>query len=256
MRFPAGNGHTEVGAAAGGRPEGGPAIPRLRAVRLLALALLGFAGSFGTGCSELPPSITGKVPNDLIKLIDLDKDQVAGKWTKDDSGLKTSTTSFGRVQIPYIPGQEYDVKLVCQRSGVTDMIAVGLVKGDAQFIVGIDGSTKVTASGLDRLDNKPFSDNETTAKKTVLSNDKASTILIQVRDTSLVVQVDGNTLIEWKIKDKDGKDTNKPLDYSRLTLFPEWKVPLGKAMFIGAFSEYTITTLELTNQTKGGKFLR
>jgi hypothetical protein len=210
----------------------------------------------GAGCSQLPPSVTGKVPIDLVALIDLDKDQVKGKWTKDDSGLHSTTVSFGEVQIPYIPGSEYDVKLVCQRSGNVDMIALGLLKGGTQFVVGIDGSAGPTASGLDRLDGKPFNDNETTKKQVSLDNSKASTILVQVRDTSLNVTVDGNSVIAWSIKDKDGKETNKPLDYSRLSLFQEWKVPLGKSMFLGAFSDYAITTLELTNVTKAGKYLR
>lgn len=210
----------------------------------------------GSGCSQLPPSVTGKVPIDLLAMIDLDKDQVKGKWTKDDSGLHTTATSFGAVTIPYLPGEEYDVTCVCQRSGNVDMIALGLVKGSVPFVVGIDGTVNVTGSGLDRLDGKSFIDNETTKKQTTLDNTKSSTIIVAVRNVSLVVTVDGNTLIEWKIKDKDGKDTGKPLDYSRLSLFPEWKVPAGKSMFIGAFSEYAITSLQVTPVTKAGKFLR
>jgi len=238
------------------------AVPRgnslqfLRRSRPWVLGGLVLLGILGTGCTQLPPSVTGKVPTDLLQLIDLDKDQIKGKWTKDDAGLHSTTTSFGGVVIPYIPGEEYDVKLVCQRSGNVDMIALGLLKGSTQFVVGIDGTSSVTASGLDRLDGKAFNDNETTVKKTALDNSKSSTILVQVRNTSLVVTVDGSSLIEWKIKDKDGKDTNKPLDYSRLSLFQEWKVPAGKSLFVGAFSDYTISTLELTNVTKAGRFLR
>jgi hypothetical protein len=221
-----------------------------------AMMLTALMLSLGVGCTDLPPSVTGKVAKDLTALVDLDKDMVKGKWTKDDSGLHTTTTSFGRLQIPYIPGQEYDVKLVTQRSGAVDMIALGLMKGDVQFVVGIDGSTRYVSSGIDRVDGKPFADNPFTVKKTVLSNDKASTILVQVRDLSLTVVVDGTNLIEWKDKDKDGKETGKPINYGRLSLSPDWQVPLGKSLFVGAFSEYAITTLELTNITKAGKYLR
>jgi len=188
--------------------------------------------------------------------MDLDGDCVKGKWTKDDAGLHTTTTSFGRTQIPYIPGREYDVKLVCQRSGNVDMIALGLLKGDVQFVIGIDGSTRFVSSGIDRVDGKPFSENEFTVKKTVLDNSKSSTILVQVRDISLTVQVDGTTLFEWKDKDKAGKETGKPIAYERLSLSPDWNVPLGKALFLGAFSDYVVTTLELTNVNGRGKYLR
>jgi hypothetical protein len=221
-----------------------------------ALVLTALMLGQGIGCTDLPPSVTGKVAKDLTALVDLEKDMVKGKWTKDDSGLHTTTTSFGRLQIPYIPGQEYDVKLVTQRSGGVDMIALGLMKGDIQFVVGIDGSTRYVSSGIDRVDGKPFADNPFTVKKTILSNDKASTIMVQVRDLSLTVIVDGTNIIEWKDKDKDGKETGKPINYGRLSLSPDWQVPLGKSLFVGAFSEYAITTLELTNITKAGKYLR
>lgn len=209
-----------------------------------------------TSCSDLPPTVQGKVEKDLVALMDLDTDCVKGKWTKDDSGLHTTTTSFGRTQIPYVPGREYDVKLVCQRSGNVDMIAVGLLKGDIQFVIGIDGSTRYVSSGIDRVDGKPFSENEFAVKKTTLDNTKSSTILIAVRDISLTVTVDGTTLLEWKDKDKAGKETGKPLAYERLSMSPDWNVPLGKAMFLGAFTEYTVTALTVTNQTGRGKYLR
>ena len=235
-----------------GSPQGSGFGAARAAWGLIALVLC-----IASGCTDLPPTVQGKVAKDLVALMDLDGgDCVKGKWTKDDSGLHTTTTSFGELTIPYIPGEEYDVKLVCQRSGNVDMIALGLLKGATPFVVGIDGTVSVTASGLDRLDGKAFNDNETTVKKVALDNSKSSTILVQVRNTSLVVTVDGNSLIEWKLKDKDGKETGKPLDYSRLSLFQEWKVPPGKSMFVGAFSDYTISTLELTNVTKAGRFLR
>ncbi|HLY76175.1 MAG TPA: hypothetical protein VKU80_18895 [Planctomycetota bacterium] len=240
-------------------PEGMRASPGSTSFRVVARALGVLALLLGAvnGCSDLPPTVQGKVAKDLVALMDLDGgDCVKGKWTKDDSGLHTTTTSFGRTQIPYRPGSEYDVKLVCQRSGNTDMIALGLLKGDVQFVIGIDGSTRFVSSGIDRVDGKPFSENEFTVKKTVLDNSKASTILVNVRDTVLTVTVDGTTLFEWKDKDKAGKETGKPLDYSRLSLSPDWTVPLGKALFLGAFTEYTVTTLELTNVTNRGTYLR
>jgi hypothetical protein len=198
----------------------------------------------GTGCSELSPALTGKAPKDLLKLIDLDKDSVKGSWTLDDGGLKSPGASFSRVQIPYVPGDEYNVKLVAQRMLGTDMIALGLVKGGVQFVVGIDGSNKYVASGIDRIDNKPFSENETAVKRTLLSNDKASTIEVQVRNESIVVNVDGTKVVDWRG------------DYKRLSLFKEWKVPLGNSLFVGTFTQYTISTLELTNLTRGGSYLR
>jgi hypothetical protein len=250
---------------------GREAIPALRsgtvggwkgAVRQgsIALLLLGLAA-----CSELPASVTGKVPVDCIGLVDLDKDNVKGKWTKDDSGaLKTTTSPFGRVQVPYIPSDEYDVKITAQRTGsVVDALVVGLVKGGNEFAVIIDGATKATATGIDKFDGKSFTDNDLAQKKTFFT-DKASNITISVRNTSFNINIDGNDILTWKDKvkekDKDGKEvekeTGKPLDYARCTMIPEWKNPIGKCIFLGAFSEYTVSTFQIINQSKGGRYLR
>jgi hypothetical protein len=247
-----------TGGASPGNHQGMSKSPGSVGIRFSARALGLIAGLLcvASGCTDLPPTVAGKNPKDLIALMDLDTDCVKGKWTKDDSGLHTTTTSFGRTQIPYQPGKEYDVKLVCQRSGNVDMIALGLMKGNVQFVIGIDASTRFVSSGIDRVDGKPFSENEFTVKKTTLDNSKASTIIVQVRDISLTVTVDGTTLLEWKDKDKAGKETGKPLAYERLSLMPDWNVPLGKSLFLGAFSDYTVTTLELTNQTGRGNYLR
>ncbi|HXX92493.1 MAG TPA: hypothetical protein VEN81_02600 [Planctomycetota bacterium] len=226
---------------------------------MVAVGLLGLIG-----CSELPPSMTGKVPVDCMGLIDLDKDNVAGKWTKDDSGnLKTTTSPFGRCQVPYIPGEEYDVKVAAQRSNGTDGLVIGLVKGANQFAVVVDGATKAIGTGIDQLDKKSFVDNELACKKTFFA-DKVVNITIQVRNTSFVINVDGNDVLTWKdkekVKDKDGKETEKetgkPIDYGRCTLIPNWKNPLGKCIFIGAFSEFTISSFQVINQKGGGKYLR
>jgi hypothetical protein len=221
--------------------------------------------ALGTGCSQLPASITGKVPLSMFDLCDIDKDCVKGKWTKDDSGaVNTTTTSFGRLQAPYIPAMEYDCKVVAKRTGSTvDALVIGLIKGDVEFALVIDGATKAIATGIDKMDNKSFTDNDLAVKKTIFT-DKPSTIIVSVRNISFNVNIDGNDVITWKDKvkekDKDGKEvekeTGKPLDYSRLSMIPDWKNPLGKCVFLGAFSEYNITTWEITNVTGGGRFLR
>jgi hypothetical protein len=223
-------------------------------------------GLFGMmGCSELPVSMTGKVPVDCIGLIDLEKDNVAGKWTKDDSGnLKSITAPFGRVQVPYIPGAEYDVKVAAQRTAGSDGLVIGLTKGANQFAVVIDGATKAVATGVDQMDKKTFTDNELAVKKTFFT-DKVCNILVQVRDISFVINIDGNDVVTWKDKEKvknkdtgkeEDKETGKPLDYSRFSLIPNWKNPLGKCIFLGAFSEFTISSFQVINQKGGGKYLR
>ncbi len=192
-----------------------------------ALALLLCLASCATG-PKAPAAI------DLLKLIDPKRDAVDGAWAFDGGVLVTSTVSFGRLQVPYAPPPEYDVRMVAERRGPVNSIVLGLVAGGKQFAVVIDAFPRDTTSGVDRVDDKAFPDNETGFKGVLLAEGKASTIVASVRKGSLVVTVDGRKIVDWKA------------DYKRVSLYPNWKVPRADALFLGAWTTpYRIHSLDL-----------
>ena len=171
---------------------------------------------------------------DLLKLIDVKRDAVDGAWSFDGGVLVTSTVSFGRLQVPYAPPAEYDVRMVAERKGPVNSIVLGLVAGGKQFAVVIDAFPRDTTSGVDRVDDKAFPDNETGFKGVLLTEGKPSTLVVSVRKGSLAVTVDGRKIVDWKA------------DYKRVSLYPNWKVPRPDALFLGAWTTpYRIHSLEL-----------
>jgi hypothetical protein len=198
---------------------------------------------------ELPScslqTYSGSDTVDLLKRIDLGKDAVGGKWRFDGETLLTPAVRFGRIQIPYRPPEEYDVTLVAERLEGANSIVLGLVEGERQFALVIDAYDHDSASGLDQIDHRPFPETETAFKGRILTNGKPSTIRVAVRRTWLQVKVDEKSIIEWKA------------DYERVSLFPDWRVPLGKALFLGAWTApYRIHSLTLSPLSGPGVPLR
>ncbi len=195
--------------------------------RSLAAAALLAAGCAGLG--------GGPKTVDLLKLLDLPKNSVAGEWKLEGGVLATATQRFARLQIPYAPPAEYDLRAVVERKSGANSIVFGLVAGGRQFCAVLDAFERGTTSGIDLIDDKAFPDNETAFVGKVLENGKPAEVLISVRKDRLTFTVGGKKLSDWKA------------DYSRATLFPDWKVPDPKALFLGAWTApYHVTALEVT----------
>jgi hypothetical protein len=202
------------------------------------LALLGLPS-----CSLESYPASGTI--DLLKLIDVRKDAVGGKWRFDGATLIAPTVRFGRIQIPYRPPEEYDVTLVAERLEGANSVVLGLLAGERQFALVIDAFDHDTTSGLDLIDHRPFPETETAVKGRILTNGNPSTIRVAVRRTWVQVKVDEKSIIEWKA------------DFERVSLFPDWRVPLGKALFLGAWTApYRIHSLTLTPLSGPGVQLR
>jgi hypothetical protein len=181
----------------------------------------------------------------LIALIDLPKDKVVGEWAMDGGRLYcVEKVPFARIQIPYIPPEEYDVLAVVTRTENNECLQIGLVRGGAQFQAGFD-SWGGLMSGLNILDGKMLPESETCSRKTLFANDQPSTVICSVRKEGVKLTVDGRVVLDWK--STTGKLTNDPL----------WTVPNPKALYIGCWSsKYVISKLALTPVTGRGKRLR
>lgn len=188
-----------------------------------------------------------KVPEkvDLLQGLDFKKDAVLGKWAFEEKVLVAPTVRFGRLQIPYQPPEEYDVRLVAERKAGTDSIVLGLVGKGRQFAVVIDAFAKDPFSGVDRVDGKAFPDNETKHAGRVVENGKKVEIRASVRKDRLTITLDGKPLVDWKA------------DWSRVSLFEDWEVPDKGALFLGSWTApWHVHALELTPVTGEGRRTR
>jgi hypothetical protein len=162
---------------------------------------------------------------DLLKLIDLKKDSVAGTWTFEEGTLVTTGKPFERIQIPYIPPEEYDVVVVSDRKGGSNSLNLGLALGEVQFMVILDAQINgELASGLDLVDGVEFYRNVTCTKDNPFIGDKPNLVVCSVRKTRISVKVNGKRIIDWKA------------DTHRLSLFAQWKVPEKNTLFLGTWT--------------------
>jgi hypothetical protein len=186
-----------------------------------------------------------KKPVDLLKHIDPAKDAVAGTWAFEGTTLVASTVKFGRLQIPYAPPAEYDVRLVVERKAGANSVVLGLVAQGRQFVAVVDAFEKDPFSGIELIDGKAFPDNATGVPGRHLENGKKATLEYGVRKDRVTMAVNGRKIVDWKA------------DWEGLSLYKDWKMPRADALFLGAWTApYHIHEAALIPVSGEGKPLR
>lgn len=205
----------------------------------------------GTLLAALPAGArdSGGLPRegiDLLRLIDVEKDAVAGTWTLDGKTLVSPSLQFGRLAVPYVVPEEYDLRIVAERRGPGNSLSVGLSQGGRQFLVIFDGVEREPKTGLDLVDGKPFYDNATTYRGGVtFSEVRPTTVVIAVRQKRVLVLVDGRPVVDWKG------------DPARLSLWASWFMHRQDTLFLGAWtSPQRVRRMELFPVRGRGKPLR
>jgi hypothetical protein len=208
-------------------------------------ALLAFASLAASGEARDSSGLPRK-PIDLLHLIDVQKDSVAGPWTFDGATLVSPAVQFGRIAVPYVMPAEYDLRIVAERTPGGDSLAVGLVAEGRQFMAILDGGEREPRSGLDLIDKRPFYDNETTYRGGLaFGESRPSTVFISVRRRRVSVLVDRRYVINWEA------------DYSRISLYASWFMHRQDTLFLGAWtSPQRIHRLDLFPVGAPGKPLR
>lgn len=188
-----------------------------------------------TELDDMPKDIGGVV--NLLSLIDPKKDSVVGDWSKSGQYLVTPAANQARLQVPYIPSDEYDLCVVASHKTGNDALIIGLAKGDRQFEIVLDGWGGNT-SGIDLIDGKPGLVNGTAYYGKIFTDGKPRTIMCAVRKANVTVTVDGKTIINTKV------------DYTRVT--PYVKLPNPRALYVGSqMTSYQINELQLTPKSGG-----
>jgi hypothetical protein len=142
-----------------------------------------------------PPTVI-----DLLSLIDPSKDRIAGTWAFKDGGLHASDPkSNARLQVPYQPPEEYDLRVVYTRVRGKQGIIVALVGGGRPFgfvAAGLDGNNCVYA--FDRVDYQPYRSNSTTVRLPDIKLGQAYELVLQVRKDGATAFLDGKKITSLK----------------------------------------------------------
>lgn len=184
---------------------------------------------------------------DLLALVDLDKDQIQGKWSRDKSILESSKTPGARVELPYQAPEEYELVVVAQPLDEPNGLILGQRSGDHRFLVLLNYATgdQVPVSALENVDGKNVMRNTTTVQRRLMVKGRPSQIVCTVRKQSVTVTCDGHEVISWQG------------DSKQLSLSDYWKTPTEQAMFLGAYDcRYRFHRVTLTPLGGNGKTLR
>jgi hypothetical protein len=181
---------------------------------------------------------------DLLSLVDVEANSVSGRWKLVNGILSTPLEPEARLEFPYAPPEEYDLKLVVvRRSNEHRSFHIGLVGQSRRFVVTIDGFGG-SESALEFLDDKPSDEPGSVYSGWALKTRKPLAIDCSVRRKHLTVSVEGQKIIDWEA------------DYARLSLPPHWKTPNDLALFVGSWkSRFDIQEATLTPVTGTGTLI-
>jgi hypothetical protein len=176
----------------------------------------------------------------LLGMIDLKMDLCQGNWSTQGATLVSDGVAI--LEIPYVPPDEYDLKLKVERKGGSRNIIVGLVVGGRQVGIGIDQDE---ISGLARIDGKTPDQNETGYRGTLLPLNKERFLFVSVRKTGVAMTVDGQKIFDWKG------------EAGRLSRNPATPVRSNHVMYlVSAEAQFVIRQITLSPLSGPGKPLR
>jgi hypothetical protein len=183
---------------------------------------------------------------DLLALVDVKRDQVAGDWTLEDGRL-TSPKQYGaRIELPYVPPEEYELTIIAEPLDEPNGLILGQICGRQRFLAlasyDIGGEP---ASALENVGGKNVSANATTVRRTIFEQNRPSCLVCTVRKDAVTVTCDGHPLLEWKGDPKE------------LSLGDYWKTPHENVLFLGAYNcRYRFSRVTLVPLSGSGKPLR
>jgi len=191
---------------------------------------------------------------DLLPLVDVKRDVIAGEWSRDGADLMVTAAKSGgasgtpRLQLPYQPPEEYDFEIEFTPESGANLVAQSLSAHEHSFSWMLDVSLKAgMKAGLDRVDRQRISGRSvgTTMRPQFLTNGKRHRSTVQVRATGVRGLLDDEVLATY------GRDTtwDQSLDRSPNEAMRD-NLHLGLAALDRAVRFHKITVREITGAGK------
>lgn len=172
---------------------------------------------------------------DLLKLIDPKRDAVLGEWSFEGPSLLTSPLQSARLQVPYEPPADYQLRLVAQsKPPKSGALFIGLIVGGRQTSLAIDGWNGKT-SGMHLLDGVPAGFNPSKREGKVFSNGEPKEIVCVVHPQSVLARCGDLTIVDWRG------------DAAKLGMEQRLAVNNERQLFLGGWDgQFLVSKFELT----------
>lgn len=193
--------------------------------------------------AQLQPSL------DLLALVDLKQDTVAGEWKWKDKRLFSPGTGDARVQFPVRPSGDYKLTVKFKRPQDGGGPILCLPVGDKHVNFALDAyGGKFTA--LEAIDgayvDSPANPSQIKGKHVVTdkSHSLEATVRMKGDTATIIVDLDGKRLLEW---------TGKP---GRFSLHPAWRLKDDRQVGLRSWQPFEFEAAQLRMLTGEAKLIR
>jgi serine/threonine protein kinase len=179
---------------------------------------------------------------EILSLVELPKDVVSGTWFREGKVLVSEGGTPARLQVPYRPPEEYDVRIVFARRPANFCVNLILSRtGDAFTLV----MQREGYFGFEKVRGEDFNRNSSMRRfDTPLQLSRAHTVVVEVRKGGLKSFCDGQPMSQLD-------------SYDDLTMNPDWKLPDPAALGLGTWDGgAAIQRLEIREISGKGRMLR
>jgi uncharacterized protein (TIGR03067 family) len=144
------------------------------------------------------PATGAAEPLDLLGMIDLDRHVLTGIWKREGKSITPTTDIYSVVQIPYVPPQEYILRVRAERTrGCNDILVAVVVAGSHRCQLVVDGWGG-TISGISAVNGR-FADRNATARRgRVFPPAGVAELAITVRKNRILLTADGKPVVNWQ----------------------------------------------------------
>ncbi|HLF93455.1 MAG TPA: protein kinase, partial [Planctomycetota bacterium] len=165
----------------------------------------------------------------LMSLIEFPKSAVWGTWTVQDGKLLSDREPFARLEVPYSPPEEYDVRLIFSRlSGSGEVSLILPVRGRRSFSVDL-GGWRNTANSLQAFRGTRRPDHAASSVSArALENDRPYELVVLVRKDGVRAKLDGAEFLPGKV------------DVNDLSLDPCWALRTANVFGLGTNESPTV----------------
>jgi len=181
----------------------------------------------------------------LLPLIDLQKDAVAGVWTIENGELVSNRDNYARIEMPYQPPDEYDYRIEFSAPGRNKTGPVQLLSKVGREFRWQCFMSNGKSCAFESVGGKTIHESPARAEMPlILQNDRRYVSLVEVRNGVVRGYLDGKLCVEWKT------------DYADMDIPSQWKLRAVGLLGVGSQIPTTFHRIEVREVTGKGTFTR